>query len=439
MPAVIIEIIVILLLIAANGIFSMSEIAVISSRKLRLQQRAEDGDTGARAALELAESPNRFLSTVQVGITLIGILSGAVGGATLSQPLAAWIAQVPALKASSRELAVGIVVLLITYLSLVIGELLPKRLGLADPERVASRLAAPMKFLSQTLYPVVQLLTASTDTAVRFLRIKPPDEPPVTEDEIKGLMEQGEQVGVFEEAETDLVEGVFRLAGRMVGALMTPRTEIEWLDLNDSLDENLAKILSSPHEHFPVADGNLDNVLGIVRAKDLLGMIHDRAVDLRALAQPALFIPESTTALKLLDQLRTASGNLALVMDEFGGLLGMVTLFDVMEAIVGEISVLGRAVEPLATQREDGSWLIDGALPVDRFKELLGVDALPDEERVGYQTVAGFMLARLGAIPRPGEHFEWGAFHFEVVDMDGLRVDKVLVDKRDTIEQAEAK
>jgi putative hemolysin len=434
MSTTIFEVIIILLLIMANGIFSMSEIAVISARKMRLQQRAEDGVKGAQTALELAESPNRFLSTVQIGITLIGILSGALGGATLSEPLAEWIGQVPALKPISTQLAVGLVVLVITYLSLVLGELIPKRFGLSDPERVAIRLAGPMKFLSRLIYPAVQLLTASTDAAMRLLRVRDSLDPPVTEEEIKGLMEQGTQVGVFEQAETNMIEGVFRLSGRMVGALMTPRTEIEWLDLDDGLEVNLTKVINSAHEHFPVAEGNLDNVFGVVRTKDLLAALRINKEDWRELVQPALFVPVSTTALKLLEQLRSASGNLALVMDEFGGLVGMVTLFDVMESIVGDISVYGGPIEPMAIQRDDGSWLVDGMMPVDQFKELIDVDELPGEERIGYQTVAGFMLAQIGAIPQPGVYFVGEIYQYEVMDMDGLRIDKVLVMKRDKIE-----
>jgi putative hemolysin len=434
MSSTIFEVVIILLLIMANGVFSMAEIAVISARKVRLQQRAEDGVKGAQTALELAESPNRFLSTVQIGITLIGILSGALGGATLSKPLADWIGQVPALKAISQELAVGLVVLVITYLSLVLGELIPKRLGLADPERVAISLAKPMKFLSRLIFPAVQLLTASTDSAMRLLRVRDSLDPPVTEEEIKGLMEQGTQVGIFEQAETNMIEGVFRLSGRMVGALMTPRTEIEWLDLDDGLDVNLTKVINSAHEHFPVAEGNLDNVFGVVRSKDLLAALRKNQEDWHELVQPALFVPVSTTALKLLEQLRSASGNLALVMDEYGGLVGMVTLFDVMESIVGDISVHGGPVEPMAVQREDGSWLVDGMMPVDQFKELLDVDELPEEERIGYQTVAGFMLSQIGAIPQPGVHFVGEVYRYEVMDMDGLRIDKVLVIKRDKIE-----
>ncbi|MBI4926340.1 MAG: HlyC/CorC family transporter [Anaerolineae bacterium] len=421
------NVLIILLLIIANGVFSMSEIAVISSRKVRLQQTADDGDESSRVALDLAEKPNQFLSTIQVGITLIGTLSGALGSAVFSEPLAARIAQVEVLKPYAGSLSVAIVVLSITYLSLVVGELVPKQLALADPERIARAVARPMQFLSKLTYPIVRILSLSTELVIRMMRLRETNEPPVTEEEIRVLMEQGTEVGVFDKAETHMVEGVFRLGGRLVGAVMTPRTDIEWLDLDDDLEISMAKVKASPHQHFPLAEGSLDNVHGIVRAKDFLFGVQENNLDLLKMAQPALFVPESTSALKLLELLRSASGNLALVMDEYGGVLGLVTLFDVMEAIVGVISIEGRPAQPLATQREDGSWLVDGTMPVDQFKDLLDRDELPDEARIGFQTVAGFMLARIGDIPRPGQHFTWDAFRFEVMDMDGLRVDKVLV------------
>ncbi len=429
MPAIVIEIFIILALILANGVFAMSEIALLSSRKVRLAQRAEDGEQSAKTALNLVESPNRFLSTIQVGITLIGILAGALGGATLAEPMAKWIAQAPYLAASSRELSVALVVILITYFSLVIGELVPKRLALSNPEGIAMSLAGLMSFISKLAYPVVQLLSLSTEGVLRLIRVKAPDEPPVTPEEIRVLMEQGTEVGVFEQAETNMVEEIFRLGDRLVGALLTPRTEIEWLDVDDSLDVNIRKVIASEHEYIPVAQSNLDNVLGILRAKDFLAELRGGDADLLALCRPALFIPESISALRLLDQLRTASGHLALVLDEFGGLLGMVTLYDVMEAIVGEFTSKDDQNQFMATRRDDGSWLIDGLMPIDRFKDLIDMDELPEEDRVGYQTVAGFLLSEIGAIPRVGDKFVYQNWEFEVVDMDGFRVDKVLATK----------
>lgn len=430
MSSIAIEIIGVVVLILANGLFAMAEIAVLSARKVRLQQRAEEGDRKARAALDLAESPGRFLSTVQIGITLVGVLAGAVGGATLSAPLALWIAHVPALAPYSQGLAVALVVAAITYLSLVVGELVPKRLALGDPERIAANLARPMQSISRLSAPLVSLLTASTEGLVRLLRVRPANEPPVTEDEIKVLMRQGQEVGVFEQAETTLVQGVFRLSDRLVSALLTPRTDIEWVNLEDSFEVNLARVIGSKHGHFPVGEGNLDNVIGILRANDLLpALAQGQIPDLRELATPALFLPESTPALVALERLKSARGHLALVMDEYGGLLGMLTLYDAIEAIVGEIPYSDGEQYSMVTQRDDGSWLVDGMLPVDTFKELFDLDSLPDEDRVGYQTVAGFILAHVGSIPSVGQFFEWGGIRLEVVDMDGLRVDKVLVQK----------
>jgi putative hemolysin len=421
------EIILILTLILANGVFSMSELAVLTARKVRLQQRAEDGNRGARTALEIAQAPNRFLSTVQVGITLIGILTGALGGVGLTGPLAAWISRVPILIPYADAIAVFIIVSLITYFSLVLGELVPKRLALADPERIAAFVARPMRLLSRLVTPLVSLLDTTTGLVIRLLRVRPSDEPPITQDEIKDLFTQGTRVGVFEAAETSMVEGVLRLGDRRVGALMTPRTDIEWLDLDDPIDANVKAIIESPHSIFPLARGNLDSLLGIVRAKDILAVGEAGAQDLTTLVIPAVYIPESTPALAALEKLRAAPGNLAIVIDEFGGVLGMVTLFDVMEAVIGAISLEGVPPPPPAVRREDGSWLIDGMMPVDQFKELFSIDNFPDEERVGYQTVAGLVLSVFQQIPTPGQHSSMYGLRFEVVDMDGLRVDKVLV------------
>ncbi len=317
--------------------------------------------------------------------------------------------------------------LIITYFSLVLGELVPKQLALANPEDLASKLAGPMSFLSRATAPLVKLLSSSTDGILRLMGFKGSTEPPVTAEEIKGLMEQGERVGIFDEAETDMVEGVFRLSDRLVGAVMTPRTEIDWLDTEDPLEKNLEVVIRSQHDLFPVAEGNLDNVLGVVTSKDFVSYIgRAEEMDLASLARPAVFVPESTSVLKLVDLLQNTSDRLLLVIDEFGGLLGMVTLFDVLKSIVTG-SGAGQFTSTMAVKREDGSWLVDGLMPVDQFKDLLDLDDLPEEDRIGYQTVAGFVLSQLGAIPGPGKHFEWGGLRMEVLDMDGLRVDKVLV------------
>lgn len=421
---------VILVLVIANGIFSMAELSIVSSRKVRLLQRAEDGDKGAKAALELAEAPNRFLSTAQIGITLIGTLAGALGGATMARDIEYFLVQIPAIKPYAHGLGLGLVVLLVTYLSLVIGELVPKRLALANPEGIAADIAGPMKLLSTLGRPVVWLLSVSTEAVLHLLRVRHTESSPVTPEEITGLMEQGEEVGVFEEAETDIVESIFRLGDLRAGALMTPRTDIDWLDLDEPFNENLRRIMDSPHTHFPVAQSSLDNVQGILRGKDILARVTDgKQVELREMIQPAQFIPESMPAFEVVELLKGASGNLALVIDEYGGMLGMVTLFDVMEAIVGGISERGEPVVPEAIQREDGSWLVEGMMRIDEFKKLFDIDELPEETRAGYQTVGGFVMTIIGAVPQPGQHFDCCGWRYEVLDMDGMRVDKVLVGK----------
>ena len=417
----------IFLLSLLNGVFSMSEMAVVSSRKVRLSQRAEDGDNNARAALDLAEHPNRFLSTVQIGITLISTLSGAIGGAGMTADVETLLNRIPFLRGYAHGVAIALIVLLVTYMSLVLGELVPKRMALSNPEGIAASIARPMATLAVLARPLVALLSGSTEAVLHLFRIGHVPDVPVTPEEITGLMEQGEEVGVFEETETDIVESVFRLGDLRVDALMTPRTDLDWLDLDEPFDDNFKKIIESPHNYFPVSQGNLDNVMGILRGKDLLTRSEDHTPsNLSELIQPAEFIPESMHAFQALEVLKGASGNLALVIDEYGGLLGMVTLFDVMEAIVGGISERGEPVQPEAVRREDGSWLIEGMMRIDEFKKMLDIDELPDETRADYQTVGGFMMTEIGAVPTAGQYFECCGWRFEVVDMDGLRVDKVL-------------
>lgn len=421
------EILIIFLLLILNGVFSMTELAMISARKVRLQQRAEDGDRAAKQALDLAENPNRLLSTIQVGITLISVLTGALGGATLAERLSLVLSQVGWLAPYASGVSVAIVVILTTYFSLVIGELIPKRLAMNNPEKVAVSVAGPMRFLSGLTSPIVSLLSASTDAGLRLLGVKPSAEPPVTEEEIKVLMEQGTQVGVFEVAEQDMVESVFRLGERYIDAIMTPRTEIEWLDLDEPYEELLQQVLNSRHTRFPVASGSLDNVIGILQARDLL-IAHNAngKANIEELMAPPLFVPDSMAALKVLEMIKSSGVHVALVIDEYGGLLGMVTLYDILTAIVGEIPTEGLEAEPEIVQREDGSWLLDGLLAIDEFKDLLDLDDLPEEDRVGYQTLGGFVMSQIGSIPTAGQHFEWGNYRFEVMDMDGRRVDKVL-------------
>lgn len=428
MNDIFVQILIIAVLIVLNGIFAMSEIAMVSARKIRLQQRADDGDDSAAVALEMAESPNRLLSTVQVGISLVGVFSGAVGGATLAKHLAPQIARIQILSPYSEGLSLVIVVLIITYFSLVVGELIPKRLAMGNPEKIATTVARPMRTLSALTAPIVNLLSVSTELGLRLLGAKPNQEPPITEEEIKVLIEQGTQSGIFIEQEQDFVESIFRLANRRVDAIMTPYTEIEWLDINDSFEENLSLLLENRFTRWPVARGGLDNVIGILNARDLLAAtLQEDPVEIEPLLLPALFVPESMPALKAFEEIKANPANVALVIDEFGGLIGMVTLLDILEAIVGEIPKAGEKEDPQIIQRADGSWLLDGLLQVDELKELLDIEDLPDEDRVGYQTLGGMVMAQFGSIPATGNTFKWQEYKFEVVDMDGRRVDKVLV------------
>lgn len=428
MPSAVAQIIVILLLILVNGLFAMSEIAVVSARKARLKQRAEAGDHRAKAALELAETPNRFLSTIQIGITLVGILAGAFGGATLAKDLGACLSRIPALKPYGEAIGLAVVVLATTYFSLVIGELVPKRLALNSPERIAALVAAPMRALSLVAYPAVRLLGLSTELVLRILGIRPSAEPPVTEEEIKVLLEQGTEAGVFQEVEQDMVESVLLLDERRAASLMTPRPEIAWLDIDDPPEEIRRKLITSPYSRFPVCQGSLDNVLGEVEARDLLARsLCGEPFDLRAMLQKPLYVPETMPALKVLEAFKKSGTQMALVIDEYGSIQGLVTLKDILEAIVGDIPSAEELAEPQAVRREDGSWLLDGMLPIEEFKELLRIEELPGEEQGLYQTIAGFVITQLGRIPMAADHFEWGGLRFEVMDMDGNRVDKVLV------------
>jgi putative hemolysin len=428
MPSVSFEVLVVFLLIVINGIFAMSEIAVVSARKTRLQQWAEEGNAKARAALELANNPNQFLSTIQIGITLIGILAGAFGGATIARELAIILNNIPWLGPYSHSLSLGLVVLVITYVSLVVGELVPKRLALNNPEGVATVIATPMQLLSRIAYPAVHLLGLSTELLLRTLRVKPSTEPAVTEEEIRALIEQGTQAGMFEAAEQEMVERVFRLGDRRVSAVMTPRTEIVWLDREASAEEIRHTITTSVHSRFLVADGSLDNILGVVHAKDLLAhILSGQTLDVSATLQQPLYVPESMRALKALELFKQSATHIALVIDEYGGIQGLVTPTDILEAIVGDLPEAGEQIEPLAVQREDGSWLLDGMLPVDEFKDLFDLDDLPWEDQGIYQTLAGFVVMQLGRIPVVADYFEWEGLKIEVVDMDGNRVDKILV------------
>lgn len=426
-------ILIILLLILLNGLFALAEMALVSARKARLQEWARQGNQRARAALDLTATPNRFLATVQIGVTLIGILAGAYGGVTVADNLAAYLARFPALAPAAPALAVGIVVAVTTFLTLVLGELVPKRLALGRAERVATLVAGPMRALAWVAAPVVWLLGVSVEGVLRLLRVRPETGVPVSDEEIRILMEQGQAAGVFEETELAMVAQVLRLDNRRVSALMTPRPDIVWLDLETPPEELRRRALESGFSVFPVCRRTLDRVLGILRIKDLLAQGEACwSGDLTASLRPALFVPETMPALRVLEAFRAASSHLALVVDEYGSVQGLVTMNDIMEAIVGEVADDIEPEEPEIVRRADGSYLLDGLLSVDEFKLLFDLSALPGEERGNYQTLGGFVMTQMGRIPRAGETFEWGGLHLEVVDMDGHRVDKVLVTPRQT-------
>lgn len=420
------EIVVILLLLVANGVFAMSEIAVVSARKARLQQRAEAGHQGARRALELANSPDRFLATVQVGITMVGIFTGAFGGATIAAELAAVLRRTPELARYADALALGAVVLAITYLSLIIGELVPKRIGLQNPERIAAWVAGPMNVLSRVASPLVWILSASTEGVMRLLRIARNSEPPVTEAEIQVLLEQGTQAGVFEEEEQEMVERVFRLGDQRVVAVMTPRHRLVWLDVNASPAEQRRMMAQHRFAQYLVCDCEVDRVLGIVAVEDLWAaeLAGTPPSDLRPLLRHPLMVPVTTRCLALLGQFRESGVHLALVVDEYGGIEGLVTLRDVLEEVAGE---MGSAVASTpVVRRDDGSLLVDASVSMEEFRELLELEERRDEPRE-YRTLGGFVFTRLGHVPAPGEWFEAAGHRVEVVDMDGNRIDKVLV------------
>lgn len=425
------EILIIALLILANGVFALAEIAVVSARKAKLQQWAEEGDARARAALDLASSPNRFLASVQVGITLVGILAGAFGGATIAESISAWLQAFPAVARYGDAIGLAVVVVAITYLSLVLGELVPKRLGLSHAERVASYVAAPMRVLSVLAAPIVRVLDASTSFVVWVLRIRPSQDPVITPEELKVLIDQGTESGVFEEVEQEMLEGVLHLGDRTAGMLMTPRTKIVWLDADDPQVEILRKLSASHRSRFPVIQHDSDNVLGIVRAKDLLMQaMSGQPVDLRQHLQPPVFVPETMPAPRVLETFKRQGAHIALVTDEYGTVQGLVTHNDILESIVGDLPTRGEAPSPGAFRREDGSWLVDGLLGITELRGTLDLPPLPGEDENAYQTLGGFVIHQFGHIPGAGERFDWSRWRFEVMDMDGRRVDKVLVSER---------
>ena len=427
------DLLLIFVLILLNGLFAMSEIAIVSSRRARLVQMADEGSTGAQRALQLSAEPTRFLSSVQVGITSIGILNGAIGEAAVVTRLNGFFEQFPVLAPYAHALAMGTMVVVLTYVSLIIGELVPKRLALIHPERVATIIARPMQILSAGARPLVLLLSVSTEAILRLLRVRQVKRPAVTVEEIKVLFEQGAEEGVFEPTEHELMTNVLNLDQRHVGSVLTPRSDVVYLDVHDSMEANREKLRGAQHNVLPLCDGGLGHVLGFVRATKVLERVLETGVlDLASLAEPALYVPETMTLMKLLEQFKRTHLPLALVVDEFGDVEGLVSLTDVIAALVGDLpSEPGE--EPSVVRREDGSWLIDGSLDLETVIRTLDDDSvLTDEDRQHYHTLGGLAMLALGRVPRTGDVFERGDYRFEIVDMDGNRVDRVLVSRAGT-------
>ncbi len=431
MNAIGLEVAIIAVLLIANGVFAMAEIAVVSARKTKLRHWADEGNARAQAALDLASSPDRFLAAVQVGISAIGVLAGAFGGATIAEEIGAWLQRVPALAPYGEAVGLGIVVVLITYFSLVIGELVPKRLALNHPERIASRVAGPMRAVARTAGPIVRLLEVSTRAVLWVLRAKPSKDPVITPDELKVLISQGTEGGVFERAEQDMLEGVLHLGDRTAGMVMTPRTRMVMLDLGDSREDVLRKMASSHRSRFPVIDRDPENVVGVLRSKDLLVQVMaGEPFDLRPLLQPAVFVPETMSAPNVLEVFKQHGAHIAMVTDEYGSVQGLITHNDILESIVGDLPTRGEGPPPGVFRRDDGTWLVDGLLDVPALCDAVGLSGLPDEDANVYQTVGGLVTHLIGDIPTAGQRVAWRDWRFEVVDMDGRRVDKVLISRR---------
>ena len=425
------ELIIIFLLLLGNGVLAMAEIAVISARKARLKQLADNGNASARRALDTANEPARFLSTVQVGITLVGVLAGAFGGANIADTLAVWLGNFAVLAPYARPVAFGAVVVAITLASVVIGELVPKRIGLHWPERIAMLLTGPIHGLSRLVAPLINLLTGLTNLVLMpFGMAEKPKDSPVSDEEVNIMIAEGLHAGVFNQAETEMVAGVLELDKLEITALMTPRPKIVFLNIEDPEETNWRKIITSGHSHFPVYHGNRDQVVGMVSVKSIwANSAFGLTTHLKNLLVPPVVVPEAMMAIALLEQFKKSGQHIALVTDEFGSIQGLITLMDVLEAIVGDIPQRGQRSGPEVRQREDGSWLIDATLSTAELKTMLKLSELPHEEKVDFQTLGGFVMTHFGRIPRAGDYFDLGGWRFEVVDMDRHRVDKVLLGK----------
>ena len=423
------EIAIIFLLIVANGLLAMAEIAVVSSRKVRLQHQADAGDQKARTALELARNPRDFLSTIQVGITLVGTLAGAFGGVTIAVELGRWLKGISYLAKYADSIAFGLVVVAISYFTLIVGELVPKNIALAGPERIAAVLAPTMRQISRIASPGVRFLSWSTHLILRLLGVRHGGDSAVSEAEIRALILQGTEQGTFAVAEQGMVEGVFRLGDRRVVDLMRPKMKVIWLDPAWPRERIKRTIAQHRYSRFLVCKGSLDELLGVVNVKDILTqMLDGRPPDLLAAMKPPVFVPERKPALGVLESFQTTGGQFAVVIDEHGGIQGIITLTDIIEAMTGDWTSPA-SDRPKMTQREDGSWLVDGIYSILDLKDELELPKLPGEDEVEFATVAGFVMAALKKVPAVGDYVATEGWRFEVVDMDGSRVDKVLVSR----------
>jgi putative hemolysin len=432
------EVLLIVLLTLLNGVFAMSEMGLASSRKARLKTLADDGDKGAAAALRLMEQPTRFLSTVQVGITSIGILNGIVGEAAFSAGLAHWLQTMGVGVRSSGYLATAFVVTIITFITIIFGELVPKRIGQLYPETVSRLLAQPMSWLARAASPFVRLLTVSTQGVLKLLPIDTGLARGMTEEEIAHSLEEGVDAGVIEQHERQMVANVFHLDDRPLTSMMVPRSDVQWLDASLGIGQALQQIGNDgAHSWYPVCRGSLDNVLGVVSVARLLRLGPDANGTLEEHATPALFVPETLSGMELLEQFRARSGRIVFVVDEWGVVQGLMTPHDLLEAITGELQPVAQA-EAWATQREDGSWLLDGLMPVAELKARLEIRELPEEDRGRYNTVAGLLMSVSGHLPAAGERIDCGDWTFEVIDLDGKRIDKVLAVSRQVDAQPRA-
>ncbi len=423
------EILFLIALIILNGLLAMSEIALVTARRSRLAKLAEDGDGSAVVAIELHDEPTRFLSTIQIGITSIGVLNGIVGDAVLSAPIAAWLTKLGMEVEASGIAATALVVVVITYITIVVGELVPKRIGQFNPEGIARLVARPMRFLALLTRPFVRLLSLSTDTILRLMGQSAHPGQSVTEEEIHAMIEEGSEAGVIEQQEREMVRNVFRLDDRQIGSLMIPRADIVYLDIERPLEENLEWVASTDHSRFPVCRGGLHDVLGIVNAKQLLNQkLKGGDTNLASQLQPAVFVPETLNGMDLLGHFRASGMQMVLVVDEYGEVQGLVTLQDLLEAVTGEFKPRNQE-DAWAVQREDGSWLLDGLIPIPELKDRLELKEVPEEDKGRYHTLSGLMMYLLGRLPQTSDHANWEDWRLEVVDLDGKRVDKVLASR----------